>query len=135
MRLVSLRLAASSAALAGLFLAASPSYAVDGVVLIDQTMVPFIISDPGSYRPSTNLVAPGPAGAINISSNNVTLDLNGFSIIGDSTPFADGIDIAATNVEIRNGTVRGFGRHGIFAVNVGCLRCADAEGVRILEVR
>jgi hypothetical protein len=64
----------------------------------------------------------------------VTLDLNGFSIVGDGS-YADGITIFARNVEVRNGTVRGFGRHGIFAMNTGCFRCLDAEGVRVIEVR
>src|SRR5438552_2189365 len=108
MRVVSLRVAAAAAALAGLSLAASPTYAVDGVVLIDQTMVPLTITDPGSYRLSSNVAVTGSATAISIQSNDVSLDLNGFTVSGDATPFSDGIFVYATNVEIRNGTVRGF---------------------------
>jgi hypothetical protein len=133
MRLMLPRLAAASLAVAGL-LAAGSAHAVDGVVLIDQTSIPLHITQPGSYRLSSNIVAPGPAGAIKIRSNDVTLDLNGFTIVGDGT-FADGIAISAHNVEVRNGTVRGFGRHGIFALNAGCFRCTDAEGVRVFHVR
>jgi len=94
MRLVSLR--AAAAALAGLFLAASPSYAVDGVVLIDQTMVPLTITDPGSYRLSSNVAVTGSATAVSIQSNDVSLDLNGFTVSGDSMPFSDGIFVSST---------------------------------------
>ena len=74
----------------------SSLYAVDGVVLIDQKLAragnvspgdtpgfPVTISQPGSYRLSENLiVADAATTAIHITADNVTLDLNGFSIIG-----------------------------------------------------
>jgi hypothetical protein len=145
------RFAGASVALAGLILVAQPTYAVDGVVLIDQAAAlaggvtatdgpgfPVVISEPGSYRLSSDLLAPaGPSGtAIWIESDNVTLDLNGFSVIGGAYPYTDGIFIFGANVEVRNGTVRDFGRHGIFARNAGkCFDCTDAEGVRIVDVR
>jgi hypothetical protein len=64
------------------------AFAVDGVVLISQATIvaaggfPYVISQTGSYRLSGNLVVPGNADAISITADNVTLDLNGFSIIG-----------------------------------------------------
>src|SRR5712692_4005736 len=71
-------------------------YAVDGVVLIDQNRAlaggvtpgdapgfPVTISVPGSYRLSGNLTVPDAnTTAIQVTADNVTLDLNGFSIIG-----------------------------------------------------
>jgi len=65
-------------------------------------------------------------------------DLNGFTILGagPGSGFADGIFIFGNNVEVRSGTVRDFGRHGIFSRNAGkCFDCTDAEGVRIVDVR
>jgi hypothetical protein len=151
MRLVAGRFAGASVALAGLFLVAQPTYAVDGVVLIDQAAVlaggitpadgpgfPVNLSAPGSYRLSSDLVLPAGSYASGfwIDSDNVTLDLNGFSLIGAAPTISDGIFIFAANVEVRNGTVRAFGRHGVFARNAGkCFDCTDAEGVRILNVR
>lgn len=71
-------------------------YGVDGVVLINQANAlagnvtpgdtagfPVTISQPGSYRLSGNLTVPDAnTNAIEIASNNVSIDLNGFSIIG-----------------------------------------------------
>src|SRR5947199_6672479 len=71
-------------------------FAVDGVVLIDQNRAlaggvtpgdapgfPVTISLAGSYRLSGNLTVPNAnTTAISITSDNVTIDLNGFSIIG-----------------------------------------------------
>src|SRR5271154_6656573 len=73
-------------------------YAVDGVVLINQSSAlqggvtpgdapgfPVTISQPGSYRLSSNLVVPDSnTNAIEITAEFVTLDLNGFSIVGGS---------------------------------------------------
>src|SRR5262249_44867667 len=84
------------ASLAILGAVAAPSYAVDGVVLINQSaalaggVVPFdapgfpvTIEVSGSYRLSGNLVVPdAKTTAIQILASNVTLDLNGFSITG-----------------------------------------------------
>jgi hypothetical protein len=65
----------------------APAFAVDGVILINQATVmaaggfPYKITQPGSYKLSGNLVVTTAiAEAIVISSDDVTLDLNGFSI-------------------------------------------------------
>src|SRR5436190_10630805 len=84
---------ASAVLLAGL---SCNMYAVDGIVLIDQNRAlaggvtpgdapgfPVTISLAGSYRLSGNLTVPDAnTTAINITADNVTIDLNGFSIIG-----------------------------------------------------
>jgi hypothetical protein len=149
MAVVSLRSGAALAAVAGLWLAAAPTYAVDGVVLIDEAAVlaggitpadgpgyPVTISEPGSYRLSENLKVPAGVSGLWIETNDATLDLNGFGVLGANSPFTDGIFIFGNNVEVRSGTVREFGRHGIFSRNAGrCFDCTDAEGVRIVDVR
>ena len=148
MALLARRLVGAAFALAGAFLVAQPSYAVDGVVLIDEAAVlaggvtpgdgpgfPVQITVPGSYRLSSDL-APPAGNAFLIESNDVTLDLNGFTLQGAGIAFTDGIGTWGTNVEIRNGTVRNFGRHGIFSVNARCDKCkVDAESVRVIGVR
>jgi hypothetical protein len=106
-------------------------YAVDSVVLINQsnaaTGFPIVISQPGSYRLSGDITVSGPnSTAIEITASFVTLDLNGFSILGPTVcsgtpptcaPKGSGIGIATgANVQaarVFNGTVHGMGGDGI----------------------
>jgi hypothetical protein len=60
----------------------------DGVVLINQSNVPYKIKSSGSYKLSSNLFPASKATAITVTTSNVTIDLNGFSIIGG----VEGID-------------------------------------------
>src|ERR1700736_4647436 len=46
---------------------------------------PFKIAKPGSYRLASNLAVPANVDAIDISADNVNLDLNGFTIAGPVT--------------------------------------------------
>jgi hypothetical protein len=120
---------------------AMPTWAVDGVILIDQNKAtagnvtpgdtpgfPVTLSLPGSYRLAGNLTVPDAnTNAIIIATDHVTLDLNGFAILGPTdcsggiqhcanTGFGMGVstDTDHFNITIRNGTVKGMGRRGIF---------------------
>jgi len=77
---------------------------------------PYTISSPGSYYLTTNIIGVSSQNGINIYANNVTLDLNGFSLQGVSSAI-NGISIQSsyTNVTVRNGTISawGAGWHGI----------------------
>jgi hypothetical protein len=111
------------AALAG----SIPAFAVDGVVLINQASVtaaggfPFKITESGSYKLSGSLVVPAGTDGIDIQANDVTLDLNGFSISGPivcegtncGAPLSravSGVSALVFGTTIRNGHVRGFSR-------------------------
>ena len=111
-------------------------FAVDGVILIDQNRAlagsvtpgdfpgfPISITQPGSYRLSGNLtVAANVINGIEISANNVTLDLNGFHISGPAPTCATLGDPACTavfgvtsfafnqykTIKVRNGAITGF---------------------------
>jgi hypothetical protein len=106
----------------------------------DAAGFPVTISEPGSYRLNSNLIVTEPSvTVIEITANDVTLDLAGFSIIGPNTcsgtPLtctmsgASGIGIKAVadgvpspaNVRVMNGTVRGMGSHGIRMIGVGTI--------------
>ncbi|HLK62250.1 MAG TPA: hypothetical protein VKU19_02335 [Bryobacteraceae bacterium] len=106
-----------------------PALAVDGTVLINQSSVmaaggfPFTITQSGSYKLSSNLQVPEGVNGININANDVTLDLNGFMILGAITcgnssnscgpvprNAVHGISALAVGITIRNGHVRGFSR-------------------------
>ncbi len=127
---------------------AGPARAVEGVVEIDQARAlaggitpgdapgfPVSITLPGSYRLTGNLDVggqPGPENvtAIKVLSSFVTLDLNGFSLVGPTvctgSPVSsclplgsgDGVDSRDHNfLRVTNGVVRGFGDAGIDAGN------------------
>jgi hypothetical protein len=119
---------AALGALAAVLLVASPVFAVDGVIEINQARAaagnvtagdgpgfPVSISASGSYRLTSNLITTPGLDGIDVTASHVTLDLNGFTITCGGVGLADGISIqAATNVEVRNGTIIGFPRDGIF---------------------
>lgn len=107
---------------------------MDGVALINTSTVaaaggyPYIISQPGSYKLSGNLQARDKdTDVIRIDTDNVTIDLNGFSILGPAVctafPCANeglGKGIASDpsrrtmNIIIRNGTIQGMGGTAIY---------------------
>jgi len=131
-------------ALLGIALLPAQLYAVDGQVLISQASVtasggfPYAITQAGSYKLSGNLTPPVGIDAIHISSNNVTLDLNGFTI-GSATcvpdtcanPGAYGVFTSTShpyyNITVRNGTISGMG--------VGVLLNGDSFTLEDLHIR
>jgi len=93
---------------------------------------PYLITTPGSYRLTANMLAPAPSSAIVIGASNVTLDLNGFTVAqsGLVPPCSPDITtgygstcsavagnalISATgrNITIKNGTVSNGSSAGI----------------------
>jgi hypothetical protein len=138
MGVIAFRRRAQSTALAACALLASgAAHAVDGVVLIDQNKAiagnvtpgdapgyPVTISQPGSYRLSGNLTVPNEnTSGISVTAGNVTIDMNGFAILGPvvcsgqplaCSPFGIGIGIGnmgsnAHHIAVRNGAVQGMG--------------------------
>ena len=92
------------------------------------------ISQPGSYYLTGDRYCSG--SGIYINADNVTLDLNGYSLIGpgalETDPPANGIYFSPhRNVEIRNGTVTNFRYDGVNHTYGE----DGAEGIRILNIR
>lgn len=102
-----------------------------GQTLIPPTpfppFLPLTLSQPGSYKLTRNLTVPNAnTTAIRITADNVTLDLNGFAILGpvvctgeplSCTPngLGRGIDAAGrSGIVVRNGQVKGMGGSGLF---------------------
>src|SRR5574340_955829 len=142
-------------AFASVGLLSGAAYAVDGVTLINQSNAiaghvtlgdtpgfPVSINLPGIYKLSSNLVVPNQnTTAIQINVDNVTIDLNGFAILGpnvcptdgvnvaqpctnvSSSPFTVGMGIDAgtagafkvDNTRVLNGTITGMGGIGVVA--------------------
>ena len=123
------------------------AYAVDGVIEINQARAlagnvtagdtagfPVTLSEAGSYRLTGNLTVPNEnTTAITISSSDVTIDLNGFAILGVTTctfsagsvtcsPTGTGDGIRQLGSErgltVRNGTIRGMGQDGFNLLQV-----------------
>jgi hypothetical protein len=108
------------------------AFAVDGQVLINQSTLnaaggTYTITQAGSYKLSGNLlVRDENTTAIVVTADNVTINLNGFSILGPTVcvgnPVAcspvgtgNGVDGGTHNsITVVNGNVRGMGHSGIF---------------------
>ena len=126
-----------------------------GVIVIDQARAeaggitpgdapgfPVTLSQPGNYRLMGNLTVADPnVQAIEVTTNNVTLDLNGFLIQGPVTcstagtpatmacqptgTYGSGVYAGSnTFTTIRNGKVRGFA-NGVVAGYVGTVEAID----------
>src|SRR5262245_22491973 len=92
-------------------LIAAPATAVDGEILIDQARVnaggitpgdaagfPATLSRSGRYKLSGNLRVPAGMTGIGVTANDVTIDLNGFTISSDLFERAlTGIDANSAN--------------------------------------
>jgi hypothetical protein len=103
-----------------LALGAVAAHAVDGVNEINDVFIlstggyPYTLPSSGSYVLTGNLTPPPGAGALVAGADNITIDLNGFVVLGAGGGPAIGIDNAGfTTLVVRNGTVRGFDGHGI----------------------
>jgi parallel beta-helix repeat protein len=94
--------------------------------------LPFTISVPGSYYLTGDLAVPDKlVNGITVNADHVTIDLMGFSLIGPGGGSGNGIYMnGRSNVEIRNGTVRGFGNIGIWEESF-----ANVKQHRIINVR
>ena len=77
--------------------------------------LPFNITQPGSYYLTTNLTQAVNGGGIFITSGNVTLDLNGFALLGANSGTTNGITLSGSigNITVRNGTIAGWGGAGV----------------------
>jgi parallel beta-helix repeat protein len=78
--------------------------------------LPFVIGSPGSYYLAGNLTGVSGQNGITIAASDVTLDLNGFQLVGVSGSLS-GIAVleGQINVAVRNGTIRDWGGAGLDA--------------------
>ena len=96
-----------------------------GVTSIDGAGFPVTINAPGSYKLTSNLVVPAGQDAIQVYASDVTIDLNGFAILGAGYCSGTGNSMSCTETGARgifqadsnnhrlvvhNGTVGGFGQ-------------------------
>jgi len=85
-----------------------------GVTPGDTPGFPVTLSEPGSYKLTSNLDNIGAAGAVVIEADDVFLDLAGFSIIGSNMGNYTGISAGLVErITVINGTVRDMGGKGM----------------------
>ncbi len=97
----------------------------------DATPSLYKITQPGSYYLTGNITGVNGKRGIEIVASGVTLDLNGFDVVGVPGTF-DGIqvtDIGYTNITIKNGSVRNWVGNG---VNLGT---SNAQNCAVIDVR
>jgi parallel beta-helix repeat protein len=118
--------------------------AVDGQTLINQSKAlagdvtagdapgfPVTITRSGSFRLSSDLIVPAGTNGIVIATNRVTLDLNGFSIVGagGGNGVTDG-EVDRLAIAIRNGSITGF-QNGIrLGVGAGANSSSEIQQIR-----
>lgn len=95
---------------------------------IFQADIPLTITAPGSYVVMESLTGVSGQHGITIDADDVTIDLNGFSLEGVAGSL-DGVHVASTveGVVVEHGTIRDWGEDGIDA--------ADANASVIRDVR
>jgi hypothetical protein len=94
---------------------ASGARAVDGVLEINDASIvaaggyPGAITAPGSYVLTGNLTPPPGINGLNVLAPDVTLDLNGFEIVGGGGGATGISNLGPPGLTVRNGSVTGFG--------------------------
>jgi hypothetical protein len=93
-----------------------PRTPVDAIHTPGDSQAEFVISNSGSYYLTTNITGVSGKDGIDIETNNVTLDLNGFTLQGVSGT-EEGIQIfsVCTNVVVHNGMINDWSGDGIFS--------------------
>ncbi|MFT7773669.1 right-handed parallel beta-helix repeat-containing protein [Roseateles sp.] len=98
----------------------------------DAPGFPITISQPGSYKLTSNLTVPAGADGIVVAADGVSLDLNGYTLsstwtcaargaaltgcpTGAGSGISNAIKNAPSRMTLRNGTVSGFGWNGVVA--------------------
>jgi len=81
---------------------------------IPISSLPYSITESGSYYLTTTIDA-GTDTGISIASNNVSIDLNGYTLLGDGTTSNSAIYTTASfsNINVFNGIIDNWGSHGI----------------------
>ena len=92
---------------------------IDVATLPGDTTYRHVISQPGSYYVSGNLMLTNKSSGIWVNSDHVSLDLNGYVIQGRKISSSAGIHINGASFAVKNGVVKWF-YYGIRCESDGC---------------
>jgi len=95
-----------------------PRIAVNATNTPGSATALFVISQPGSYYLTGNIVGVAGKNGIEITASNVTLDLSGFTLQGVAGSL-DGVrvSVSATGVAVENGVAAAWGSDGVDMLN------------------
>ncbi len=85
----------------------------------------FVISQPGSYCLTSNVVGVAGKNGIKIDADNVTLDLAGFGVLGVGNSLSGIVINNHFHIVIRNGSITGWSSHGLDGASGGLARIED----------
>lgn len=89
--------------------AAAKRFPINAVTTPGNSTSTYAITQPGSYYLTGTLNGELGKDGLDINTDNVTVDLNGFAVIG--APISNvGIKSSRSNVAVRNGTVCSWGQ-------------------------
>jgi hypothetical protein len=117
-------------------LLAGSNHSAFSQTVISASKYPIKITKSGSYILKSNLVPPTNTTAIDIQANNVSVDLNGFAIIGTPTvPNVRAIhQSSGTGVYLRNGQVSGLciglGQNALVE-DIIALNCTSTDAIDV----
>lgn len=84
---------------------------------------PIVITAPGSYYLTESITESSGNDGIQVNASGVTIDLNGFELVGTGgVQIGVNAPAAISNLTIRNGVVRGWGYRGLDLQNVTSVR-------------
>ncbi len=90
--------------------------------------LPFTTAAGGSYYFTASLTGISGQNGITVAASNVTIDLNGFELIGAGAGTGIFINGGISNVTIRNGTIRNWGSYGINGIGNAGMRVEKIVG-------
>ena len=91
--------------------------------------LPFTITIAGSYYVTGDLTGSSGNAGITINTDNVTIDLNGFTLIGVPFSFAGISGASRKNITIRNGTLRNWATTGVGLTTCTNVRLTDLRSI------
>ncbi len=94
--------------------------------------LPYAITNGGSYYVTGNLNGIAYTNGLIIAAANVTVDLGGFHLRGNSRS-GTGVYIAGnfTNITVRDGTISGWGSHGVDGISGGAIQNVALERLTV----
>jgi hypothetical protein len=106
-----------------------PRIAINGINTPGDALGLFKITQRGSYYLTGNITGVVGKDGIEIAASGVTLDLNGFDLLGVAGSW-DGVHVTLgtlTNIAVVNGSIRSWGGDGVDLGTNGALNCRVAD--------